>query len=53
MRSHCQGIKKRDQFEKHFRARGMPLPPKWDMWPRQSPSTRYPFNCCSYSATAP
>lgn len=35
MCSHYQGIKKRDQLEKYFRARGIPLPPNWDMWPRR------------------
>lgn len=35
MCSHYQGMKKRDQMEKHFRARGIPLPADWDMWPRK------------------
>lgn len=34
MCSHYQALKKRDQLEKYFRARGIPLPEKWDMWPR-------------------
>ena len=33
MCSHYQGIKKRDQIEKHFRVRGLPLPTT-DLWPR-------------------
>lgn len=35
MCSHYQGIKKREQMEKYFRAHGIPLPPNWDMWPRR------------------
>lgn len=35
MCSHYQGIKKREQLEKYFRTRGIPLPPNWDMWPRR------------------
>ncbi|MVW80660.1 SOS response-associated peptidase [Bordetella sp. 02P26C-1] len=35
MCSHYQGIKKREQMEKYFRSRGLPLPPGADMWPRR------------------
>ena len=34
MCSHYQALKERDRMEKYFRARGIPLPEKWDMWPR-------------------
>jgi putative SOS response-associated peptidase YedK len=34
MCSHYTALKKREQLEKYFRARGIPLPPKSDMWPR-------------------
>lgn len=34
MCSHYQGIKNRDQLEKYFRVRGIPMPAKWDMWPK-------------------
>ncbi|OZI64632.1 SOS response-associated peptidase [Bordetella genomosp. 4] len=34
MCSHYQGIKKREQMEKYFRAHGIPLPADWDMWPK-------------------
>lgn len=33
MCSHYTALKKREQLERHFRARGIPLPPKSDMWP--------------------
>ncbi|MDS1141697.1 SOS response-associated peptidase family protein [Pusillimonas sp. SM2304] len=35
MCSHYQMLKDRDRMEKYFRAHGMPLPPKWDMYPRK------------------
>lgn len=34
MCSHYTALKKQQQLEKYFRARGIPLPPKSDMWPR-------------------
>lgn len=34
MCSHYTALKKQAQLEKYFRARGIPLPPKSDMWPR-------------------
>ncbi|AMG45542.1 DUF159 family protein [Achromobacter xylosoxidans] len=34
MCSHYTALKKQVQLEKYFRARGIPLPPKSDMWPR-------------------
>lgn len=33
MCSHYTALKKQAQLEKYFRARGIPLPPKSDMWP--------------------
>ena len=33
MGSHYTALKKQQQLEKYFRARGIPLPPKSDMWP--------------------
>jgi|SRR5690606_29591922 len=34
MCSHYVALKKREQMEKYFRSRGLPVPPsKWDMWP--------------------
>lgn len=35
MCSHYTALKKREQMEKYFRARGIPLPADWDMWPRR------------------
>jgi len=32
--SHYTALKKQEQLERYFRARGIPLPPKSDMWPR-------------------
>ena len=34
MCSHYQGIKKREQLERYFKVRGLPVPPKTDLWPR-------------------
>lgn len=34
MCSHYTALKKQEQLEKYFRARGIPLPAKSDMWPR-------------------
>jgi len=34
MCSHYTALKKQEQLEKYFRTRGIPLPPKSDMWPR-------------------
>ena len=43
MCSHYTAIKKQEQLEKYFRARGIPLPPKSDMWPRYAgPFVRRP-----------
>ncbi|MCY1519211.1 SOS response associated peptidase (SRAP) [compost metagenome] len=43
MCSHYTALKKQGQLEKYFRARGIPLPPKSDMWPRyQGPFIRRP-----------
>lgn len=43
MCSHYTALKKQEQLERHFRARGIPLPPKSDMWPRyQGPFVRRP-----------
>ena len=41
MRSHYTSLKKQEQLEKYFRSRGIPLPPKSDMWP----SYAGPFIC--------
>jgi len=36
MCSHYVALKKREQMEKYFRSRGLPVPPaEWDMWPRR------------------
>lgn len=35
MCSHYTALKKREQMEKYFRARGIPLPAEWDMWPKR------------------
>jgi len=36
MCSHYVALKKREQLEKYFRSRGLPVPPsEWDMWPRR------------------
>ncbi|RSE80869.1 SOS response-associated peptidase [Achromobacter denitrificans] len=43
MCSHYTALKKQEQLEKYFGARGIPLPPKSDMWPRyQGPFIRRP-----------
>lgn len=34
MCSHYTALKKQEQMEKYFRVRGIPLPPRYDMWPR-------------------
>ncbi|CAB3663428.1 Uncharacterised ACR, COG2135 [Achromobacter denitrificans] len=43
MCSHYTALKKQEQLEKYFGARGIPLPPKSDMWPGyQGPLIRRP-----------
>ena len=43
MCSHYTALKKQEQMEKYFLARGIPLPPKSDMWPRyHGPFVRRP-----------